>query len=160
MKAVARRYSNEEKREMAVAATDIIQLLKDKFPKEPLLQASVLEFAHRAMQDEVGIEKIIIANKEGKDIFNRLVRTRQIVEGMQSSDMNLVLFRDEPEVWMQYYMSMFLKKSTYVIAEQKHKDLLWSRGVHLTSKVFMVPQFNEKYFDKVMKEMEADAKKK
>jgi len=161
MKAVGFKITEQDKLKMADIASPIMDILKGAFPKDIFLQAATMEFIHRSFQDQIAMEKIIITDKKsGKDGFDKLVRTRQIVEGMSSSDMNLVIFRDEPEVWMQYYMSMFLKKKTYVVAEAKHKDLLWNRKVNLTSKLFLVPVFSEKAFDVVMKEMEADAKEK
>jgi hypothetical protein len=82
---------------------------------------------------------------------------RKIVEGMKKSGLNIVLFRDCPEVWMQFYMGLFLKKETAVIIERgdtKNIDRLTHYGVHLG----LVDDFSEselrRIMDQISKEVE------
>jgi len=115
--------------------------------------AQTMSFIKKGFDDEVGLEKIRILNKDLKpDIINEECRVRQIIESMKECQLNIVLFRDSPEVWMQFYMGLYLKKPTGVIIERgdtKNIDLLTHYGIHLG----LVDNFSEAECKRILKQL-------
>ena len=121
-KVLIKKYTDEDKVRMANASAHILETLEKEFGKGeqgiPYI-AKILETCISAYGDQEAMQKIITLNADGKNAseFNQKVkRARQIIEGMQKSHLNLILFRDDEEVWFQYYLSQFLGKPTFIIA--------------------------------------------
>jgi len=151
--AFARQWTNEEKERMAVVAAKVYDLMKKDFKNDLMMMAQTITFIKSGFDAEVGLEKIRILNKDLKpDTINEEMRVRQIIEAMKECHLNLVLFRDCPEVWMQFYMGLYLKKPTGVIIERgdtKNIDLLTHYGVHLG----LVDNFSEAECKRILKQL-------
>jgi len=106
---------------MAKAATDFYDLMKKKYKLDPILRAQTVHILNTTLQDEMAIHKIFNADKNMKIIVDpaKLKHVRKTVEGMNMSDVNVVLFRNDPSVWMKLYMGLFLQKDTIIICEGK-----------------------------------------
>lgn len=125
MEAIAKQWTAGEKHRMVKAVDKIHTLLKEL--NNPLMSAFVTQLVNTAVQEEAGIAKIGTINKKGKkivDLTDKTNRIRAITEAMNKSTVNLVLFRDDEEVWMQYYMGKFLGKPTIIICQDEDREIL------------------------------------
>jgi hypothetical protein len=156
MAVYARKWMNEEKEKMAKTAAKVFELMKQDFKNDFAMMAQTMAFVQKGFNDEIGLERIRILDKNLKpDTINEEMRVRQIVEAMKECQLNLVLFRDCPEVWMQFYMGLYLKKPTAVIIERgdtKSIDLLTHYGVHLG----IVDDFSEAELKRIMKQIQQE----
>jgi len=154
--AIAAKFDSKEKEKMRDTAIQIADILEKQYPKDAFAQAVTLEFMHRGLQSRLAMENIIIADKTGKDNFNKLNHARKIVEGMQDSEFNLVLFSNCDEVWMQYYLGKFLQKPTFIIAEEKERPVLEERKVNLNARIYFVPIFSPEQLEIAMQNIKGD----
>ena len=161
--AIAIKFDSKEKEKMRDTAIQIADILEKQYPKDAFSQSVTLEFMYRGLQSRLAMENIIIADKTGKDNFNKLNHARKIVEGMQDSefgicwhDNNLVLFRNCDDVWMQYYLGKFLQKPTFIIAEEKERPVLEERKVNLNARIYFVPIFSSEQLEIAMQNIKGD----
>jgi len=156
---IAQKFTKEDKREMSQAATDIIDLLTKRFGKgrEGVpMKSQVMELLRRGYMDEISMQRIIDLDKSGNDRtkdYDDLIRIRQIVEGMADSHLNLMIFRDCDELWMQFHMSKILKLPTYVISEEKNRRVVQERIAAYVKKIVYIPKIDNANLDKAMKEL-------
>jgi hypothetical protein len=118
------KWTDIEKREMSATADMIYEILKEL--QDPMKQAFVAKLVYNETTDIAAIAKIKTIDKKGKvvDLKDKINRIRSIVEGMDKSNINLVLFRDVPEVWMQYYMGKFLDRPTLLLCREEDIETL------------------------------------
>ena len=147
MKALAKQWTEEDKRLMADVAGEIHILMKKRFNKDTLMMANCIDILQNSFQDEVGFEKVLRLSKEGKLIKKDVTRVLGIILGMQESDFNLLLFRNCPEIWMQYYMGLFFDRDTYIIALEQDRSALKRMRSHLVKHVEYVINFNPKIIE-------------
>ena len=147
MKALATQWTKKDKKLMADVAGEIYTLMKKRFGKNILMMANCLDILQNSYHEEAGLEKVLRLNKEGKIIKKQITRVLGIIQGMQESDFNLILFRNCPEVWMQYYMAMFFDMDTYIIALENDRPALKRMRSHLVKHVEYVINFNPKIIE-------------
>ncbi len=147
MKALATQWTNEDKKLMADVSGEICILMKKRFNKDKLMAANCLDILHNSFYEQIGFEKVVRLNKEGKLIKKDVTRVLGIIHGMQESDFNLILFRNCPEVWMQYYMGIFFERTTYIIALEKDRPALKKIRSYLVKHVEYVTNFNPKIIE-------------
>lgn len=75
----------------------------------------------------------------------RVERVCSILDGLTQSGANAVIFRNEPEVWFQFYLGLYLGKPTFVIIQKKDNTGITAfqlkvPNVHITE----VDEFNDK----------------
>lgn len=147
MKALATQWTKEDKKTMADVAGEIYTLMKKRFGKNILMMANCLDVLQNSYHEEAGLEKVLRLNKEGKIIKKHITRVLGIIRGIQESNYNLVLFRNCPEVWMQYYMGIFFERTTYIIALEKDRPALKRIRSHLVKHVEYIINFNPKIIE-------------
>ena len=158
MKAIAKQWSKEDKFLMLKATDKIHNILKEL--DDPLKSAFVTELINNAVQDDAGIAKIAMINNKGRlitDLKDKTNRIRAITEGMHQSNVNLVLFRDDDEVWMQYYMGKFLGRPTLIICKDEDREIL--KHYKVKDKLFIVENYNNIDADKLGKMLQEIALK-
>jgi hypothetical protein len=148
-----RKWTEEEKTRMQIVGDKVMDLMKKELKNDFAMIAQIMAFIKQAYDDEVGLERIRLMDKNHKlDTMQEETWVRKIVEGMKKSGLNIVLFRDCPEVWMQFYMGLFLKKETAVIIERgdtKNIDRLTHYGVHLG----LVDDFSKSELRRIMEQI-------
>jgi hypothetical protein len=80
------------------------------------------------------------------DKFERVVG---IIEGLAQSASNVVIFKDEPLLWFQFYLGLYLKRPTFVLI--KKRDLSSEISYQLRYplvKTTVVEKFDEKAMEK------------
>ncbi len=163
MKALATQWTKEDKKLMANVSGEIYILMKKRF-KDTLMMANCLDILQDSFHEEAGFEKVLRLNKEGKIIKKQVTRVLGIIQGMQESDFNLILFRDCSEVWMQYYMGIFFDRDTYIIALEKDRPALKRMRSPLVKHVEYVINFNPKIIQaavtNIKKRIDEDENKK
>lgn len=149
MKVVMREFNKEDKYSMAKAATRFIeQMKKDKF--DTLMQLHMIEFLRKSMHDQEAVEKIIQIEKSGKTtLTNRELHVRKVTESMINSEINLIMFRDEADIYMMYYMGIFFGKPTVIVAEEKDKMIVEKLDHELIKKRIYIPEFSAKYLSNI-----------
>ena len=124
-KIVVRKLSDEDRRKMAEVATQVIDLVKERLDNDKLLMIQTIGLLHNGFMEENAVHAIKTVNKDGKDAkFDKLQFIHKMLTGMSQCSTNIILFRDCPEVWMQYHASIFLKIPVYIIALEKHRKAL------------------------------------
>ena len=115
----------KEDKKVMIKLTHDIQTLHDKSGLNKFLFCMVLENILTAFKQHLGLRKILNVTKDQRIIdYDKYKRIAGIVEGMQESDINLLMFRDEPEVWFQYYLGTYLRKKTCIICEEKDFNIV------------------------------------
>ena len=113
------------KKKVKNAVDKIHDVLIKEFGNNTLLHAFTIKMIYSALKDQEAIEKIMLPNDlTGKDVLEidkRINRCRQIIEGMSNSTVNIILFRNDEDVWMQYHMGLFLQRDTLIFALEKDK---------------------------------------
>lgn len=117
---VIEKWTDEQRNLMVEVSKEVYDLLNSRL-KNKLMIAHCLDIFTKCYSQEIRLSKILRATKEGKIIKDYVERVLGIIEGMQRSDVNLILFRNEPDVLLQYYMGLYFEKKTFVIAEEKEK---------------------------------------
>ena len=136
-------WTDEEKDLMAKVSFEVIDLLKKRL-KDRLMVAHCMNIMNSVFKEDVGIQKIMYATKDGEIKKNLVERVLKIIHGMQVSDVNLILFRDCPEVWMQYYMGLYFNRPTFIISLGKHKKIVDKLlNDELVVQVEYIDSFNE-----------------
>jgi hypothetical protein len=157
MSMIIKKWTEEEKKLMADVAGEVYTMVKIRFKGNVMMASQTMNFILQGFNDEVGVEKIMILNKDGKvDTIQEEQRARQIIEAMKQSECNIVLFRDCPEVWMQYYMGIYLKKPTYVIVKRSDIPVTKDRfGEYALQRgITFVNDFSESELKKAMEEIQ------
>lgn len=122
--AIARPFTDEEKESMM----KVVDNIHDELMKLPSImqRAFVTQLVNTAVQEDNGIAKIMtLDTKKGKivdcgDIVNR---TRSILEHMKEATINLIIYSNEHEVWMQYHMGKFFDKPTlWLVSDEKWEE--------------------------------------
>ncbi len=147
MQALATQWTKKDKKLMADVSGEICILMKKRFDKDKLMAANCLDILHTSFYEQAGFEKVLRLNKEGKIIKKQVTRVLGIIQGMQESDFNLLLFRNCPEIWMQYYMALFFEMDTYIIALEQDRPALKRMRSHLVKHVEYVINFNPKIIE-------------
>jgi len=156
---IAQKFTKEDKREMSQAADDISDLLTKRFGKgrkSVPMKSQVMELLRRGYMDEVSMQRIIDLDKTGHDRakdYDQLIQIRKIVEGMAESNVNLMIFRDCDELWMQFYMAKSLKLPTYVISEEKNRKIVQMKIAPYVKKIVYVPEIDNVNLDKAMNKL-------
>lgn len=110
----------DKDREEMVKLTKILMSLRKKFELNDFLFLMTLENVLTGYKQEFGIHKILNVTKDKRVIdYEKYKRIAGIVQGLQESDVNIILFRDDPEVWFQYYLGLFLNKKTCIVCEER-----------------------------------------
>ena len=149
MKAIIQKFTDEEKHKMAQLSSFIFDKMKELKFTLPM-QLNAIDIIRRGLHDQEAVEKIIEIEKSGKTVWNdRELHVRKIVEGMHTSEINLVLFRDEADIYMMYHMGIFLSKPTIIIAEEKDKVKVEKLQHPLIKKRLYIPEFSEKYLSNI-----------
>ena len=124
-KVLIRKWSEADREEMKQIAKVMLDVLHSSFKADIMKAANVIEVLHESFAQQAGMNKAIVLSEKKGIINTQKVRNiLKIIEGMQESDVNLVLFRDESEVLMQLHMGFYLRLKTYIIAQSEHKTLL------------------------------------
>jgi len=145
-----------KKRKIAKAIDEIHNILQKYFCKDTLTQTFTLKLLYDALADQIGLERIILPNKvTKKDMFldsEKIQFCMKVIEGMIKSDINIILFRDADEVWMQYYMGLFLGKDTIIFAleEEKHNIIHRLKVGGLIKDIIFMKNFSSEESQKLM----------
>jgi hypothetical protein len=158
MPSIIRKWTKPEKELMAKVATEIHELMNTKLGKDIPMHSQVINVVRQTYFDEISMEKIYDLDKKGKNRSeeeDKLLRVRQIIEGLQQSDMNLMLFADEDEIWMQFHMAMFLEKPTYIICEEADKTSLicMAQEGGLIKKIVYIKEHSKEEMERAMNEI-------
>lgn len=67
----------------------------------------------------------------------RVERAVGILEGMTQSNCNVVIFNDTPELWFQFYLGLYLEKTTFILIKKRDTSderlsYFRFRGAHVT----------------------------
>lgn len=156
MDTIIKKWTKEEKDNMMKISGEVFDILKRL--KDPMMMANVTYILNESIRDMYGFDKVFTANKEKKIISHEEIKNvLNIAYGMVSSDINVVLFRDNPEVWMQYYMGMHLGKKTYIIIREE--DAKENTIIRLQGKIIKVREFTNDELDKAVKQINDEVKK-
>lgn len=118
---VVEKWSDKDKKLMVGVSNEIYGLLNRKI-KDKFMIAHCVDIFNKCYKEQIGLYKIYNATKEGKLIKEYSERVLSIIDGMSGSDCNLLLFRNCPEVLMQYYIGLYFEKPTFVICEECDKE--------------------------------------
>lgn len=155
-KVVVGAWTDVEKKLMVDVSFEVIDLMKKRL-KDTLMIAHCLSIISSSFNERCSIERIICADKNGKILKNYVKRVLGIIEGMQKSDVNLILFRDCSEVWMQYYMGLYFERPTFVIALRVHEKIIKRLMTSsLVKRVEYVATFDEGSISSALKNMKKD----
>jgi hypothetical protein len=121
-KVLIKKWTDEDKREMAQAITETYQNLKKKFKHDIPKLLFTIENLQKAVHTDYALDRIKSISKKGKDLTEqekRLRRARAIVEGLENSELNLILMtRLDEEIWFQYYLGLYLQKPIFILAKK------------------------------------------
>lgn len=88
-------------------------------------------------------------------ISKESIHILNILGGLDKSEYNFVLFKDTPELLMQYYMGLYLKKPTIVVVrkedEKKARKMLIDP---LVKEIIITKDFSQATVAKVAKQLE------
>ena len=155
MKAMMKEWTKEEKERMIMVSKEIMDVLEKL--KSPIMMANVTNILNENVKEMYGLEQVLIASKEKKIIDHKDAKNiLNIFYGMATSDINLVIFRDEPIVWMQYYLGIHLGKRTYIIIRED--DATENTIIRLQGKIIKVKEFNSEEIDKIVKQIGEEVK--
>lgn len=83
------------------------------------------------------------------------------IQGLTRSRFNVVMFTDKPEVWMQYYMGLYLENETIVVIKKEDKKRFHKRFKDkLVREIIDVTDFSQNTVDRVAKRIEIISKLK
>jgi len=117
---VIEKWTDEEKKLMMEVSKEVYDLLNKKLKNE-LMIVNCLDIFTKCYAQEIGLSRILRVTEEGKIIKEYVNRVLGIINGLQESDVNLVLFRNSPDVLLQYYMGLYFERPTFIIAEEKER---------------------------------------
>jgi hypothetical protein len=153
---IARQWTKEEQREMAQASTDAFLLLKKQLKDKPMMMAQTAKSLYQTVNEEFGFTEIVnITKNRMVDRMKEMNRILEIVKGMAQCNINLILFRNDPEVWMQYYMSVYLKKVMVVACREEDRPFVEIMKTEpLVTEILYTDKFDDEFFKKLVKRVE------
>ena len=58
------------------------------------------------------------------NLESKLKKAIYVAAGLAKSNNNLIIFKDDPEVWYQYYLGLHFGVPTVIVFEKKDKDIV------------------------------------
>ena len=155
METMIKEWTREEKERMITASTEIMDILGKL--KSPMMMANVTNILNENVREMYGVEQVLNISKEKKIIDHKEAKNiLNIFYGMTASNINIVLFRDEPIVWMQYYLGIHLGKRTYIIIRED--DATENTIIRLQGQIIKVKEFDSEEIDKIVKQIGEEVK--
>lgn len=149
-----RKWEPEEKAKMAEVAEQIIHILDAEFGRDIDMLAQCVSVIYKSVIEQHSIKGIesIIGGK--RDRFKEVKRVTEIIRGMMASDVNLIIFRNEPEVWFQYWLGLYMQKPTYIICEECHSNLIYSQEANeLVKEIKVIKEFSQENIERAIDKM-------
>jgi len=92
--------------------------------------------------------------------INKKVRLEMLLKAMHVSDLNIILFRNDPEVLFQLYLGFYLGKPTFIICLDELVEEVRLHTKHsLVKGVLIVKKYDKEGLRDVMKKISEMAKK-
>lgn len=73
----------------------------------------------------------------------KVVKIISTVQGLMSSNTNVVIFKDEAWVWLQYYMSIFLERQMVIVVRLEDKKFIKRLENPLVKAILKVSKFDD-----------------
>jgi len=156
MKILVREWTDKEKTQMADIGVIATKLLAEKLDNDTLKIAQVIQVMYRAFAEEKSIEMMKDINVSGISQIDpkKIDWFAKIVSKMYITDVNIILFENTPEIWLQIYMGLFFGKKTAIITEELNREYLTSiKNNELIVKVIYVDDYSQKNIKKAIEEL-------
>lgn len=148
-------WTEQEKKEM-IQAVDFFHDYMKHEGFDAGTKAMILSLMSEEYQKEQAIEKIFSLTKSGGiDNPNQWKRLAGIINGLTESEINLIVWRPDPEVLFQFYLGIYLNKPTYILIKDEdmesltpHRNYSKIKGVHV------VKDFSEENLKKAIMKIE------
>ena len=132
MKAIIREWTDEEKKKMTQIAGKVCDIFTKETDDDSVMIANILDMMRDSYYENIGIMEAKRVDNNLKDVgefskkFNHI---QQLIIGMGSSNISLLVFYPDDDVWMQYHMCKFLNIPTFVICREEHRHEMAPRIV-------------------------------